>query len=441
MTRIDLMGGKVQLYQRGTSRFWQARASVGGKQFQFSTKRERLDQASTAAEDWYLTLRGKDRAGVLKTEIAGPDFNKAADLFLAEYQTVTEGQRSPKWTQGHADRLRIHLRPFFGKTPVARIDEAMIRNYRVHRMTNYAEPNPHSKSQHKPKTKPPARNTLHNELVTLSLVLQAAVIQKWIPKVPDLSAPYNTQAKRDHRAWFGPEEYKQLYEAARKYAREEVLDVYRWDASQVYDFVLFMANTGLRPDEAYNLEHRDVKIVSDAGSREEILEIEVRGKRGSGWCMSMPGAVRPYRRLLERAKPVERESRREGQRRRKRGGEAPPVSVLEYPGPKDKVFPGNHIRMFNGLLDRTGLKFDRDGRRRTAYSLRHTYICFRLMEGAHPLQVANNCRTSVEMLEKHYAIHIKTMIDPSLINVTKAKPKPHGRKRPAKRAGDDRDAV
>src|SRR6202012_2373419 len=100
------------------------------------------------------------------------------------------------------------------------------------------------------------------------------------------------------------------------------------------------------------------------------------------------------------------------------------------------VFPGNHIKMFNKLLADNDLKVDRDKRRRTAYSLRHTYICFRLMEGAHPLQVANNCRTSVEMLEKHYAVHLKTHIDPSLINVTKAKPKGRGRPKTAKPTED-----
>jgi hypothetical protein len=31
---------------------------------------------------------------------------------------------------------------------------------------------------------------------------------------------------------------------------------------------------------------------------------------------------------------------------------------------------------------------------RTAYSLRHTYICLRLMEGADIYQIAKNCRTS-----------------------------------------------
>jgi integrase len=47
------------------------------------------------------------------------------------------------------------------------------------------------------------------------------------------------------------------------------------------------------------------------------------------------------------------------------------------------------------------MKIDRDGQRRTAYSLRHTYICLRLMEGADIYQIAKNCRTSVEMIENY----------------------------------------
>ena len=75
--------------------------------------------------------------------------------------------------------------------------------------------------------------------------------------------------------------------------------------------------------------------------------------------------------------------------------------------------------MFNGLLTENNLKFDRNGKARTAYSLRHSYICFRLLEGADIYQVAKNCRTSVEMIEKHYAAHLKDMIDTSLVNVRK----------------------
>ncbi len=69
------------------------------------------------------------------------------------------------------------------------------------------------------------------------------------------------------------------------------------------------------------------------------------------------------------------------------------------------------------------MKLDRDGNRRTAYSLRHTYICMRLLEGADIYQIAKNCRTSVEMIENYYASHIKNNLDAAAINVRRERPK------------------
>ena len=46
------------------------------------------------------------------------------------------------------------------------------------------------------------------------------------------------------------------------------------------------------------------------------------------------------------------------------------------------------------------------------------------MEGADIYQIAKNCRTSVEMIEKHYAAHIKTALDTSAINIRKERPRP-----------------
>lgn len=154
-----------------------------------------------------------------------------------------------------------------------------------------------------------------------------------------------------------------------------------------------MANTGLRPDECARLQYRDVGV-AELEDEPPILEIAVRGKRGVGFCKSMPGAVRPFERLRERA----------GQ-----------------PAPQDLVFGKTPREMLNRVLDELDLKTDREGRRRTAYSLRHTYICFRLMEGADIYQIAKNCRTSVEMIEKFYAAHRKGVLDTAAINVRRAR--------------------
>lgn len=100
----------------------------------------------------------------------------------------------------------------------------------------------------------------------------------------------------------------------------------------MYGYVLFMANTGLRPDEASNLEHRDVEIVIDDETGQRILEIEVRGKRGVAFCKSMPNAVRPYERLLARPKSVQGETRRQRRRRQLDGiAEAPETPSDESP--------------------------------------------------------------------------------------------------------------
>ena len=93
------------------------------------------------------------------------------------------------------------------------------------------------------------------------------------------------------------------------------------------------------------------------------------------------------------------------------------------PQPTDLIFPKRHRQLFNTILDEENLKKDREGQPRTAYSLRHTYICLRLMEGADIYQIAKNCRTSVEMIEKYYASHLKNNLDAAAINIRRPKPK------------------
>jgi hypothetical protein len=63
--RHEILGGLVQLYRRDRSRFWQCSASYKGRQFRASTKEHDLPQAQQFAEDWYLEIRGKARAGIL----------------------------------------------------------------------------------------------------------------------------------------------------------------------------------------------------------------------------------------------------------------------------------------------------------------------------------------------------------------------------------------
>lgn len=381
----ELMGGKLHLYRRENSSNWQCSTFLAGKNWRKSTKEDSFSLAKVIAEDWYLELKGKMRGGELKV---GKTFKLAADQFLREYEIITAGERSKKYVETIEMRLRVHLMPFFGSKVLPEITPGLVQEYRIHRATS-------RKDKKTGEAKRPSRSSLHQEIVILRHVLKTANRHGWLAYLPDLSAPYKASGKISHRAWFSPAEYKQLYEATRARAKKPLNPRWKQECEQLHDYVLFMGNTGLRPDEAARLEFRDVAIVTDEATGERILEIEVRGKRGVGYCKSMTGAVMPFERV----------------RRRKQAQ------------PTDLVFGKTQRELFNRVLDELKLKFDRDGNRRTAYSLRHTYICMRLMEGADIYQIAKNCRTSVEMIEKHYARHLTNTIDASAVNVRKARPK------------------
>lgn len=371
MNKHTILGGKVHVYKRENSQHWQCSTYMAGKNRRISTKEDSLSHAKEVAEDWYLELRGKNRTGELKNE---KTFKFAAKQFEIEYEIITEGQRNAVYVRSHKDRIRVRLNPFFGDKGLSEVTPGLVQDYRIHRMKS---------------DKPPARNTLHHEIVTLRQVLKTAIRHGWLQYLPDLSPPYKMSTKISHRAWFNHEEYKQLYEATRRRAKNPIRERYRHNGEQLHDLVLFMANTGIRPDEALRLEYRDVEVVEDIDTDETILVISVRGKRGVGFCKSTNGAVRPFERLVERNKPA----------------------------PDDRLFPTLYRGLLNKILEEENLKVDREGNRRTAYSLRHSYICFRLMEGADIYQIAKNCRTSVEMIEKYYASHIQNSINAAAINV------------------------
>ncbi|MBS0473076.1 MAG: site-specific integrase [Proteobacteria bacterium] len=407
------MDNKVQLYMRPNSPHWQCACSVAGRQKRATTKEESLARAKDVARDWYLGLLGKYRAGELKE---GKTFKEAAQRFIDEFEVITQGQRSPIYVKGHKDRIKNHLNPFFGDKVLSDITPGLVQDYRIHRMkTGRARSEQLKKSLPNglpqlddAKPKPPARSTLHQEIVCLRQVLKTAQRHGWLSYLPDISPPYKSSGKITHRAWFSPDEYKQLYNATRERAKNPKKERWRTACENLHDFVIFMVNTGLRPDEALRLEFRDVAIVTDEATRERILEIEVRGKRGVGFCKSMPGAVFPFERLKKR---------NNGQ-------------------PTNRLFPKFQRELFNSILDELDLKNDRDGQQRTAYSLRHTYICLRLMEGADIYQIAKNCRTSVEMIETYYASHIKNTLDAAAINVRKPKPSTRA-KGGTRKAGDE----
>ena len=184
------------------------------------------------------------------------------------------------------------------------------------------------------------------------------------------------------------DEYKKLLETAKEMADEiECEDSIITD--ELYDFILFMVHSFLRPTESevYALTHRDIVVADDP----KRLIISVRkGKTGHRIINTMPAAVSVYGRLRSRNKGAATDD------------------FLFLPTFKNCSTAKRIVqRQFNALLQRCQLKEDRYSNSvHTVYSLRHTAICMRIILSQGKVNIFNlakNAGTSVDQIERFYA--------------------------------------
>jgi hypothetical protein len=228
-----ILDGKVHVYRRENSRFWQCSTYMNGRNHRQSTKEEILADAKLFAHEWYLEKyvdERRRRRGELAPEprlarryeepverpaylpvgtdtpsIARrprtrptskpgmPTFRDATKEFVHEYEIITQGERNAKYVKSKSDAIRVHLLPFFGDRPLFEITSGLVQEYRVHRATSRKDPKTGEPLR-------PARSTLHSEIVTLRQVLKTANRKGWIAAVPDMSAAYKSSGKVSHRA-------------------------------------------------------------------------------------------------------------------------------------------------------------------------------------------------------------------------------------------------
>ena len=199
------------------------------------------------------------------------------------------------------------------------------------------------------------------------------------------------------RTWFDADDYKALKLALRRNVAKHKKEKTRWieAAEELRDYVLFISNTGLRVGEARNVRFCDVEITQEKyeqyNKMAEVLQIrDIKGKRGAyGQCKSYFGCVNSFKNCIARHG----------------------LTLDNYRSNDALIFKAYHRDAFRELLKSIKLykTNERPPRKRDLMSLRHTYICFRLLNGVPVWDVANNCRTSVQMIENHYAKHLSVL--------------------------------
>ena len=366
-----ILDGKVHVFMREGSPYWWGGFHFKGKYLRTSTKQKNSDAADAIASQWYFKKQNEIASG----QIASPKhaFDKLAEDALTAYKgLVTRGIRSQKTFDGIDGIMRSRIMPYFKKTPVINIDNTTWHKFKEDMVKEY------------PSIK---RGTLHQYKNAIRVVLNQAYKLGYIKELPVFKDEYTARRIDSPRPWFNSTEYNKLHRAILAHAKKlQKRDRLLYEhAMELYDYVIFAVNTGMRVGEMKNLKVSDVKIVKEQLTAKDILMISnIKGKRGTGSCQSFYGAVAPFNRILERR------------------------AIKELSKCDEPLFLIHHRTMLNKILVKADLKMSKTNppSRRDSVSLRATYICFRLLNGVPIYEIANNCRTSVAVIQESYARHL-----------------------------------
>jgi integrase len=153
------------------------------------------------------------------------------------------------------------------------------------------------------------------------------------------------------------------------------------------NYVLILANTGIRVGEARNLKWSDISTFP-ADNGNENIALQVKGKTGAREVVARTPSVKDYLHRIWELRCEELKTK-------------PPIGDYIFCH-KDGKPIHSFKKGFNTLIAEAGVEFDAEGQRRVIYSLRHTYATFRLHEGVNHYVLARNMGTSVKMLEQFY---------------------------------------
>ena len=305
----------------------------------------------------------------------------AAQMLTNEHARVERGEFSAGSLKVLRNRLDAHILPRWGKQRPEDIDHAQLLAF-----TQYL-----SKSF--------STITVSQYLVAVRKILTLAVAVNVLDKLPEFP---KVRVQTNSRGAFTPTEYWQIMRTARKLQNTRHPDSdstlrksYRLRSAEytmppdVAWVIGFMVNSFIRPSDLKTLKHRHVEVVRNGNT---YLRLNLpKTKSHARPIVTLQPAVRIYQQLTQHYSARNL---------------AAPDDYLFLPHLRDRAYAHWVLSFyFNWVLARTGLKLGAHGQERSLYSLRHSSITFRLLygQGIDLLTLARNARTSVDMINQHYA--------------------------------------
>jgi hypothetical protein len=404
ITPVPGFPSKLVVFKMAASKYWQTRCWIAGTTYKKSTKSQSLRVAQSFARRFYEQLLAQSyEQTVAKPQsvvshdsashvVQQPDDGKkpfqqhtfaalAAQMLATEQARVDRGEFSRGSWMVLRNRLDAHLLPRWGKSSIKSISYKDLMDF-VDFM---------SKSN--------SSITIGQYIVAIRKVFKHALSTGVIDALPEFP---KVKIKTASRGAFTPSEYWRILRTARSLrgkphpdTRRALRKSYRLvngDYCMPPDLawaVGFMVNSFIRPSDLKTLKHKHVEIVRGKNTYLRLTLPET--KKHDAPIVTLFPAVRIYREIVKYQQPR---------------GKANANDYLFLPNIKDRNYALTVLSlMFNWVLAETGCKQNAHGQPRSMYSLRHSAITFRLLygQGIDLLTLARNARTSVEVINNHYA--------------------------------------
>ena len=376
--KLVLADGRVTLYQREDVKgsVWQCRILMKGVRGYI--KRSTGETDVSRATIFAIKLLGElEHRSTTHQPLSAKKFKDVAAAYLRDARTRWTENRS---SEGRYNLIRGTLNryfiPYFGKRDITKIKKKDLMDYRAWRQDYWIKgPGKSLTIYHKVR---PASATLKQEWTVLRGVFSYGVDLGY---VSPLTMPMlaHEEYKVGKRPPFTIAEYRKLHQFMRRWARQGKDARHRAERELMRNYTLIMVSSGLRKGEARYLKWADLNLYETEHGTWPTLQ--VNGKTGERLVVCQPNARRFFERLKERGHHTE-----------------PDDYIFCHENGKALL----HMKTFPKMLEEAGLLYDSQGRKRSVYSLRHTYATFRLENGANVYWLRQNMGTSIQMIERHY---------------------------------------
>ena len=401
LTEVSGYPKKLKIYRIEASPYWWVRTFHKGKIYRKSTKTEVKRSALIFARSFYdQVVSGRIAAPQREKDII--TFAKVAEAMMRSKKAQVARDDLTDMTYKITEyRLKKAILPALGKREIASIHfedlEELLDDLSHQQLSG---------------------STINGYMKTTRSVFSYAFKRRDIPSIPHFPS---VDAEHSPRGYFTQAEYKVMCDRAEEligscfeYRKlkdendEELLGQYFAEGEckegrlirkttitqELLELIIFVINSYVRPTDIKNLRHKHVTVV-----REEHTYLRLNPPATKGHAepfVTMAKAVEIYERLTEHNKRL--------------GWSIGPEAYVFFPNYEKRDYALKELeRQFAVLMSDLNYGSGPNGEKRTIYSLRHTCFMFRLMYGEKIdyVTLARNGRTSPEMINKHYASHLR----------------------------------